>query len=198
MSLLEHLGEYLVIGGFSVIVYAMIQNRIFPKRRSPYSRHFEDRARVYEVMNEVLQGTSAKRFLILKTTNGGGKPRIGAHLYASVLYEDFISPFHSVKAEYQRVVVDSVYINMLSDISRRGTMFFDTSGMEEGILKRIYDSEGVAASMVAYLNETSDAFYYCSIATDHSGIKGFVSEVEQLRIELSLNRLRDTFRRAQK
>ena len=194
---IERFGEIVITGGTVIIMYNIIQNYFRQKNRNRYTRHFDDRGRVYELMNEVLQTTSAKRFLILKTTNGGGKPRIDAHLYASVLYEDFQPPFHSVKHDYQRVLVDNVYINMLAEISRRGNIFTVVDSMEDGILKRIYQTEGVAASLVFYLGESNEAFFYGSIATDKAGTRGFASEAEQLKIELILNRLRETFRRAQ-
>lgn len=194
---IEKIGEIVITGGIAFIMMSIVQRYFSEKNRRRHTRHFDDRGKVYELMNKALQTTSAKRFLILKTTNGGGKPRIDAHLYASVLYEDFQKPFKSIKDDYQHLPVDSVYINMLAEISRRGDILIDIEGMQDGMLKRMYEVEGVYASLVFYLAESPDAFFYGSIATDKEGAAGFLSKPEQLKIEIIINHLRDTFRRAQ-
>lgn len=164
-------------------------------RKIAFSRQFERRAEVYEIMNKILQETHAKRILVLKTTNGGGRPKSGSHIYASVLYEDFNPPFHSVVDMYQRIRVDKDYVKMLQHISHEGRRNLLISDMPPSLLRSIYMREGVALSQVYYLSENNTSFFYCSVATDEEGMSWMASDEEQIVINLLVGRLRDFFKK---
>lgn len=152
----------------------------------------EDRLDVQQTIDRVINKTSACRYLILKTENGGGRPRLGSHLYASVIYESVKSPVRSVKQDYQRLLVDDIYVKMLSDIGPGTPNKLKTVRMKSGILKNIYDVEEIKYSEIHYICETNNAFYYLSVATlDDDDI--FDSPLDRVEIEISVSRVRDIF-----
>ena len=102
------------------------------------SNNFEGVSDFQETIDRVINGTGAQRGLMMKTENGGGKPRLGTHLYASVLYEGYKHPLNSVKNDYQRILVDDIYVKMLSDIGPSTSNKLIVSRMKDGILKKIY------------------------------------------------------------
>jgi len=162
--------------------------------RRHFSEQFKKRADVYEIMNQVLQSTHAKRFLIFKSSNGGGQPRVGSTIYGSCIYEDFNPPFYSVMADYQRVLLDRPYMDLLRRISTEDHVNILVKDMERGsILKSIYEKEHVAFSQVFYLSETKSAFYYCSISTDADGMNEQASDAEQLAIKIAVGKLKYIF-----
>jgi len=63
------------------------------------SDQYEDKIEIQQIIDRVITNSGANRFLILKTENGGGKPRLGSHLYASVLYESNQPPLTNVKED---------------------------------------------------------------------------------------------------
>lgn len=84
---------------------------------------------------------------------------------------------------------------MLRKVALDGFISLDVPSMRPGLLKDIYESEGVAFSQVFYLHETDDAFYYCSIATDSDGTFSMTSKAEQLTIRLNIDKLRGIFKK---
>jgi len=154
-------------------------------------QHFDGLIEVQQIMERVLDKTGAQRFLILKTENGGGKPRLGSHLYASVMYEAISNPMVSVKNDYQRLLVDNIYVKMLSDIGPSTPNKLIRDNMKEGILKRIYTKEKVAYSEIHYLSETDNAFFYLSIATSKDD--RFNGPIDRVEIEIAISKLVNIF-----
>jgi len=201
-----NLSDWFITGGVAAaVVTALIKAatdlyKWNNSRKKVFSDQFKRRAEVYRLMNKILQETHAKRVMILKTQNGGGKPRTGAHIYASVLYEDFTLPFHSVLNDYQRIRVDKEYISILQNIAQdeRGRESIIVKDMPLSLLRSIYEKEGVAMSQIFYLAEGKNAFYYMSVATNDEGMNEMASDAEQLSIRITVDQLRQIFKKETK
>lgn len=153
---------------------------------------FESNSETQMIIDRVVAKTNCERFLILKVENGGGKPRVGANLYASVIFESLKKPFISVKSEYQRLLVDPMYVKMLSDIGLTQHNPLHVNKMKSGILKRLYQSEGVKYSEIHYIGETDTSFYFASIATSKDDCE-FSDLNDRVEIEISINKIRNIF-----
>lgn len=164
------------------------------KRQRPFSRQLDLRGDVYEALNTILQRTEFRRVLILKTENGGGIPHIGSPIFASVIYEDFDEPFHSVKYDYQRLQVDGWYQAMLNDVAEKKEVGYIVNEMPKGLLREIYEAEKVAVSYVFYLHETTTAFYYMSISTDAASMAKLNAQ-DLLTARIEVARIRDVFKK---
>jgi len=153
---------------------------------------FEHNTEIQGIIDRVLNRTTASRFLILKTENGGGKPRIGTHLYVSVIYESIKSPMSSVKNDYQRLLIDPIYVKMLSSISISTPHKLNANKMKDGILKSMYQKEGVVYSEVHFIDETDNAFYFLSIeSNDEKHI--FDNPNDRVEIEIAVSKIRNIF-----
>jgi hypothetical protein len=155
--------------------------------------NFENKISVQQIIDKVIRESSADRVLILKTENGGGKPRLGSHLYSSVMYES--SNLDLVKPDYQRLSVDEHYVKMLSDIgpSRRNSLITDK--MKNGTLKWIYQREGIKYSEIHYIGETQSAFVYLSVATKADD-NTFDEPITRVEIEIAISKLVTLFNSA--
>lgn len=151
--------------------------------------------KIHDCMNQALEGR-LHRFLILKSENGGGRPSAGAHLYASVLYEDFTPPIKSVKPKYQRFLMDAPYLRMLQDIISQGHVDYILSRMEPGMLRDLYASEGIYYSRIFFIKQTKTAMYYGSISTTIDENLALLPE-ESARMTIAINRLRELFKNIQ-
>lgn len=156
------------------------------------SNDFEDISDFQETIDRVLTDTGVQRVLMMKTENGGGKPRLGTHLYASVLYEGYKHPLNSVKNDYQRILVDDIYVKMLSDIGPSTSNKLIVSRMKDGILKKIYQRETIIYSEVHYIGETDDAFFYISFSTTNNDDK-FDEPNNRVEIEIAVSKIRRVF-----
>ena len=183
-----------LIGVASQVLLWWLNNRtetISPVFESVPLNRFDNLIEVQQIMERVLDKTGTQRFLIMKTENGGGKPRLGTHLYSSVMYEAYNSPMDSVKEDYQRLLVDDIYVKMLSDIGPSTPNKLIRNKMKEGILKRIYTKEGVAYSEIHYLTETDNAFFYLSVATNEDD--RFDDPIDRVEIEIAVSKLVNIF-----
>lgn len=149
---------------------------------------------VQPILNRVIDDTCIQRVLVMKTENGGGKPRLGAHLYASILYEAFKAPLSSTKNDYQRILVDDMYVKMLSDIGPTTHNNLSVNKMKDGLLKRIYLRDGVKYSEVYYLTETDDSFIYMTFSTTDENER-FEDPNDRVEIDIAVSKIRNVFQR---
>jgi hypothetical protein len=161
------------------------------------SNDFEGISDFQATIDRVLTDTGVQRVLMMKTENGGGKPRLGTHLYASVLYEGYKHPLNSVKDDYQRILVDDIYVKMLSDIGPSTSNKLIVSRMKDGILKKIYQRETIIYSEVHYIGETDDAFFYISFSTTNNDDK-FDEPNNRVEIEIAVSKIRRVFEEIKK
>lgn len=121
-------------------------------------------ASVYQSMQKALVDTDIERVVILKAENGGGKPKVGAHIYISAIMEVH-SINNSILDNYQRLRADSSYVEILSDLISKGKVVIDPTSVDESLLKTIYQAEKITYSEIYYLHATEEAIFYCSFAT---------------------------------
>lgn len=154
--------------------------------------NLENIPEIQPILNRVIDDTCIQRALVMKTENGGGKPRLGAHLYASILYEAFKAPLSSTKNDYQRILVDDMYVKMLSDIGPTTHNNLSVNKMKEGLLKRIYLRDSVKYSEVYYLAETDDSFIYMTFSTTDENEK-FENPNDRVEIDIAVSKIRNIF-----
>lgn len=159
----------------------------------PVDKTINTIANIYMIMNELLEKTKADSFIIFKAENGGGIPRLGAHLYISALMESQKSLVqHHAISDYQRLQVDAEYIDLLSEILSKGHRTYLTDKMKPSLLRSIYLKNKFKASQIYLIHTSKDAVYYCSVATtqDHS----VFDEVFDFEMGLSLSKIQAIFK----
>ena len=99
---------------------------------------------IYVILNALLVELKAKRVLVLCASNGGGVPRPGGKLRATVIYEvyqgDGVDP---VLRDFQEQALDEQCINLLLAVERENTATMVTEQMPRCMLKTIYLATGV-------------------------------------------------------
>jgi len=73
-----------LIGLLGNIILWYLNNNKLSKQRGIKSDSFNQISEFQETIDRVLSDTGVQRILMMKTEDGGGKPRRGTHLYASV------------------------------------------------------------------------------------------------------------------
>jgi len=116
---------------------------------------FLDISLIYEAMHDIVANTTINRVLILATHNGGHEIKPGTKLYGSVLYETVAQPFVSVKASYQNIPLDAAYVQVLVELLTNGSVGTVTDTMPKGVLKDLYEREGVKFSKLFYLADNN-------------------------------------------
>jgi len=165
----------LIKGMFDVIRARMDQATAFPDA----IRKIKE---IYSLMDDLKAEVECDRVLIMSTKNGGGIPRPGAHLYASVLYETFDKKLEAVMPYWQQRQVDLAYVKILSKVEEKNVVDIDTEDMDEGILKDIYLSNGIEKSIVAKIKAKPNYYYYISCNFTNSKKANLAAKVKILDV----------------
>lgn len=186
----------LLLSGGGVVV-ALIS--ILPKLVELYYKYrkktFKDElikvAKLFDIMKQLIeQSSNIDRILILKTTNGGGRPKLGNKIYATALYQEVREPLKITKESYQKLLVDSHYVKMLAKSeASHGVRLLVRDMPYDSLLKNIYEVEGITYSEIYHLQNTKNSFYFMSIST-HGG-SNFDSKETRLAINLGVNAIRN-------
>lgn len=187
---MQYIAEIAVlVSGLLFIAFAMSEHRRY------FARQLESRGRVYELLNKILQRTSAVQVMVFKTENGGGRPRLNGHIYKSCMYEDFLSPLQRRKDEYQRLLLDGAYNGLLMRIDPGGALYTLDDEAGTNMLSRIMARDGVAAALFFPLHETRKEFLFLYVATNKEGTAGLLADDKRLDVELIAREMADLFRR---
>lgn len=164
--------ELLLTGGVSVALVGIL-SKYLEHRWSLVKKRQETSvsdvvtyiSEIYEVMSKCVNETHTQRFLIFKVENGGGRPKVGAHLYVSAIMEETKPPIKPSLTSYQRLLVDSHYINMLATLVMERKVHIKVDELPDSLLKRIYTDIGVQYGEIYFLHEDSNSLYFCSATT---------------------------------
>lgn len=118
---------------------------------------------VYYALLILLRNSEAHRVVILKTTNGGGKPRLSGNLYSSVVYEAFEAPLGPVKDFWQNQVLDEAYLGVLFNMNKEGRLLIQTDELKDGMLKNLYAKDEIKCSWLFRIAEREADYIYLSI-----------------------------------
>lgn len=129
-------------------------------------------AEVYDIIHEFIHQSSASRCAILKLTNGGGMPKLGAHLQTSVIYESYIGNTPSLKRRIQGFVVDESYIRMMQVVVTEGSYHQYTAEMDEGFYKDLLLSGHMEFTKVIHLVTHPKYLLYMTVEFENTPQKG--------------------------
>lgn len=157
------------------------------QRKSKFNTVLPRVSEVYEEMNYLLNTVHAGRVVILKAHNGGGRPSVGTQLYSSAIYEVW-GDLTSVKDSWQNQPLDEEYTQLLVNLESKGTVYIDTSGMQDGVLKQLYFASHILHSVVVKIAQDEKNLYYMSI--NFSNPVNLEEPFVREQIRSSVNRLK--------
>lgn len=135
---------------------------------------------------KLMEETSIDRFMVLRAWNGHLEPR-----WTTAVYQ--LRATGQAPIAYIHFELDQDYVSRVQKIVHHGPQLMVTSKLPHSEIRRVYQAEGVTASMWAHLDtfESSDgvsrALAYCSFAT-HS--PDLINESTQTRCRVLVGRLK--------
>lgn len=141
-------------------VFDLIKHRMSIKDAFPNA--IKNINRVYARLNELKARVECDRVLIITTHNGGGIPRAGAPLYASVLYETYDKNVESIRDSWQNRRVDEVFIKVLAQLETEDCVEATVDEMDEGALKYALTGHSLNGTIIAKIKSTPESYYYLS------------------------------------
>jgi len=166
METMEYMLGFLLGGLATGAVWVGYMRIVQPHREQSISETIAQSVALDKVAQDVIRGSSVERCLVLCTTNGGGRPRLGASLYVTAVVNQ-VDEMHSTRWEkIEKMPVDMDYIKMLERLEVIGAQAVRTASLQEdSLLRDLYEHAGVKYAEVHYLNSTEDAFFFASFAT---------------------------------
>lgn len=155
----------------AVFLYIVKEAVLFIKARreekrcnGTFKRAFIDISKLYEELNFLLAKTAAKRVLVLRAHNGGGKPKKGYPLYSTAEYEVYQGSGNTIKQDWQKQPLDEYYISMLTELDQQEQLELKLFGMDdESMIKKLYFNDGIFSAKLLKIFETKDSFFYISV-----------------------------------
>jgi len=127
---------------------------------------FNDTKEVIDIITQLSENPIIDNVLIFRGGNGGSVPRVGKDYYLKCIFEAHKEePEISSLKLYENIIPDSNYITILLTLMQNKMMNFNVSTMEDGLLKKIYLSEGLKYSKIFTLHQTKEFIFYIQIST---------------------------------
>lgn len=118
---------------------------------------------VKECMEKISALSTVHRVLLLKGSNSGGIPVLGAPYYARAI--DGSGEIDIAMENYKQVKVDLKYIQLLIDVMANKKITLDVSDLEPCLIRNIYTAEQVKKSMWYFVYGNDLEIIYMSVST---------------------------------
>lgn len=160
----KHLAAIIIaaFGFVSGVLKILYDNKI--KKADTFPNLFRAIETIYNELDVGVRHTTCARVLLLKTENGGGVPKIGSHIYSSVVFERTRDDITPTKKQWQRQEVDSVYVkNMVGMlVSENNYVDVPVEDWVGSVVYDVYKSSGIMGSRLYEIARTKKTYYYLS------------------------------------
>lgn len=136
----------------------------------------EQTREIYDIINNTIYRTNATRIIVFGTHNGAGEPSILKPFKVSALYGTNLK--EDTKRNYQNIVMDEYYINILLELKSSGKYKFRTDEQPLSLLRYFYEQEYIKLSNLYYLLSTKQGMIYISFASDTVSSWSVEDEIE--------------------
>jgi len=163
VAVLTFLTALVGTGGLAAILQTI---RWYKDRKDdPVQQGLIDVSKIYDNLQKLKSSTHAKRAILFKLHNGGGRPKVGNIMYSSILYEVYGDGVSAISASWQheRIDNDTQYREMLIRMFDTGCDVLRTDEMPESKLKDSYINRGVKRSLVKDVGSKDNDHYYLSL-----------------------------------
>jgi hypothetical protein len=124
----------------------------------------EDSKYCNSLCNTLTQEGIADRVIIFRAHDSGGIPKLGLPYYVSVVYPSYRERHRDKSKRYHNIHVDDPYKDIILDLINKGKVEIITSELREGMIKDIYEDEGIVYGCLYKLAITNSSFFYMSIS----------------------------------
>lgn len=184
----------LLTGGGAVALLGFLRFLIRRRDRNDAESAAHMVADIYRSLTAIVATTKANRALVLRTSNGGGIPRVGSPLYSTAIYEVFNDATEPVSGAWEKQYLDRGYVSLVSDLLREGRVRVMTKELPPGsILRDTYESLRVEFSDVFLLYQSRASIYYLSV--DYGSLAE-TSAADRDKVRSEVNRIRRIFNEA--
>lgn len=160
-------------------------------RNDRYKRSIKKISEIYDSFNRVIDESNAERVLILKSSNGGGKPSPGSDLYVSVIHEMSIKGVEQIKHQHQKILIDETYLKIIQRIiSERSIEIRVEELPENSFLRLLNDQEGFKQLYFFEIKSNADNYFFGIFSTK---VETGFSKPDKLAFKLAIDSIKKVF-----
>jgi len=211
LYILQSVGVVIAAGVTYLIGKSNIFNKIFFKNKLRESQDKAYRAdllalgeslQILEHTTQESDVTGVDRAVLFRGHNCGGVPAIGKPYYGDVVFSSVSDAYSNkiqlnsdeIRDKYTNILVDSGYVAMLAEAmtSESHDLIVDVASMPKGLLRSIYEMEGVKHSIISFLATRNGGDIIYMSQSSHSDEPFTTSQIINAR--LSANKMRQLLR----
>ena len=136
-----------------------------------------------EFMNRMGKLNSVHRVLLLKGSNSGGIPVLGAPYYTRAI--DGAGDYAYALENFKETKVDLQYIQLLINVISQKKITIDVDSISTSLIKNIYDTEGVKKSIWYFLGSNEMEIFFMSVSTKSEFDKNEYAEIDIMANNIS-------------
>jgi hypothetical protein len=156
------------LAAWAAVKVATINNKkpTVPTEESAYHEGLLEFSRSAEALKDYF-GVGVERAIFWEGRNGGGIPNFGSPYFATAIqFAVILGHDPSMIRSYRELPVDGPYCTMLTEGMKvmGRPVVLDTSTMEPGLLRDLYQAEGVFEGMIIVHGLYQNKLYYTSLS----------------------------------
>ena len=146
---------------FTKYLIKKLQNHKYAKIRYVLERIRE----LYRIFYNIVHETPASRIALLRLTNGGGIPRVGATIRSSVIHEAEDGNTRALANRWQSQPVGPGHLEILKDMFNNESTEVSLDDLEEdSVLYDLYKSDGIQRSLIFLMKTGKEEILYLVIS----------------------------------
>lgn len=136
-----------------------------------------------EFMLKIGNFKTVHRVLLLKGSNSGGIPVVGAPYYARAI--EGAGEYTYTMENFSQVRVDYQYIQMLLNLISNKKIEIDVEKLPECLIRKIYETENVKKSVWFYIGANDLEIFFMSVSTKTEFDLNEIAEIEIIANKIS-------------
>lgn len=124
----------------------------------------EDSKHCNFLAESIVKDDIADRVFVFRAHDSGGVPKLGMPYYTSVVSSFYKDKEKDKSKRYNNIHVDDSYKDTILSLIENNKVKTSTKKMNEGMLKNIYEDEGIVYGHIYKLAITNNSFFYMSVS----------------------------------
>lgn len=176
----------------SMFDYLMLRLKTNANNKKSLATNINRSRRIYSIMQRMVQTTSVDRFLIFRVHNGGGNINFNTPIYLSILYEQYNAPLNAIMDDYQRILLDRDYLELISELENKKVIRVETKDLNVEVIRVAYEAAKLKYSEMYYITHNASDFYFCSLSTTTESM--YQNPNDALQIRNGIDNIRTIFK----
>lgn len=173
-----------IVGAVVTVLVVLIREYYKNKNKDgEFTKVLPDIHKVYHHLHMLLNTSGASRVTIMKTSNGGGKPKVGALLHSNIVYEMYSKGFRPAKDRWNNEELEQDVVQILCEMLMSDDEYVqkNTDELTQGSLTDLYHADGVNSFRFIKIAEKEKSLIFLTLEYKEKDVNLTASERDAIR-----------------